>query len=53
MKYTSKGQAEKECLQECNNNYVILAFNILKNSKRTISVLETCREDRNKNIIKD
>ena len=26
---------------------------MLKNSKRTLSVLKTCEEDRNKNIIKD
>ena len=41
-------------LTECNKNYAILALNyILKNLKKIISVLETCRSDRNKNIIKE
>ena len=36
---------------EYNKNYAILALNcILKNSKRTISVLEANRRDRNNNI---
>ena len=41
------------CLLGCNKNYAILAFNyMLKNFKRILSVLETCREDRNNDIIK-
>ena len=37
---------------ECNKNYKILALNcMLKNSERTILVLEMYRIDRNKNII--
>ena len=38
---------------ECNKNYMILVLNyILKNSKRTISVLEIKRRDKNNNIYK-
>ena len=36
---------------ECNKSYMILALNcILKNSKRTISVLKIKRRDKNNNI---
>jgi len=39
---------------EYNKNYAILALNyILKNLKKMILVLETCRSNRNKNIIKE
>ena len=36
----------------CNKNYAALVLNyMLKNSERTISVLETYKRDRSKNII--
>ena len=41
-----------EIMLEHNKNYAILALNyIVKNSERTISVSETYKRDRNKNII--
>ena len=41
-----------EIMLEHNKNYIILALNyIVKNSEGTISVSETYKRDRNKNII--
>jgi len=43
-----------DVLLRCNKDYIILAFNcILKYSKETLLVLETCIADRSKNIIKN
>jgi len=44
----------KDVLLGCNKNFAIIAFNcLLNNSKKTLCILGTCVEDRNKNIIKD
>jgi len=37
-----------------NKNYITLALNCaLNNSKQIVSILEICRRDRNKNVIKE